>query len=274
MYKKDKHKHFIGKNVRGEKMDANREIVEEKDERIAQLERQLRELNEAQQQIAGTITVEHNSRASSSPKGIFKSSLKAGGSKIILAMVTLVFLVVITAVGIRQFVDSTFKQKSVTFVEHVQELATLATAEAHMKAVLHQEDNKKIFWSINLPGTKRELLLVVPATVIAGVDLKEITSEDMVINEETKEIDITIPHAELIQDPSLQMGKIQAVDNSGIFRGDVKWDEGLDLTAKAQEQIRQDAISAGLLDTAEKNAEKALKEFFKNIGYTVNVTFN
>ncbi|MCM3584232.1 DUF4230 domain-containing protein [Mesobacillus maritimus] len=66
----------------------------------------------------------------------------------------------------------------------------------------------------------------------------------------------------------------QAIDNSGIFRGDVKWDEGFDLTAKAQEQIRQDAISVGLLVTAEKNAEKALKEFFKNIGYTVNVTFN
>lgn len=39
-------------------------------------------------------------------------------------------------------------------------------------------------------------------------------------------------------------------------------------------QARQEAISFGLLDTAEKNAEIALKEFFKNIGYTVNVTFN
>ncbi|MFZ3590025.1 DUF4230 domain-containing protein [Bacillus sp. DJP31] len=257
-------------------MDTNREIIEEKDEKIAQLERQLRELNEAQQQIAATIAVDHNTRSLSPPKGIFKSFLKAGGSKIILAMVILVFLVVITSGGIRLFAGSTFKQESVTFVEHVQELATVATAEAHMKVVLHEEDNK-IFSkdiSINLPGTKRELLLVVPATVIAGVDLKGITSEDMVINEETKEIDITLPHAKLIQDPSVQMDKIQAVDNSGLFRGDVKWNEGFDLGAKAQKQARQDAISAGLLDTAEKNAEKVLKEFFKNIGYTVNVTFN
>ncbi len=255
-------------------MDTNKEINEEKDERIAQLERQLRELNEAQQQIAATIAVKHNSRALSRPKGIFKSFLKSAGLKIILAMVILIFLVVMTSAGIRLFAGGTFKQESVTFVEHVQELATLATAEAHMKTVLHEEDNKKILWSINLPGTKRELLLVVPATVIAGVDLKGITSEDMVINEKTKEIDISLPHAKLIQEPSLQMDKIQAVDNSGIFRGDVKWDEGFDLTAKAQEQIRQEAISAGLLVTAEKNAEKALKEFFKNIGYTVNVTFN
>jgi len=255
-------------------MDKNRGIIEEKEERIAQLERQLRELNEVQLQIASTIAVEHNSRVLSPPKGIFKPFFKAAGSKITLAVVILIFLVVITLVGIRLLAGGTFKEESVTFVEHVQELATLATAEAHMKAVLHEEDNKKIFWSINLPGTKRELLLVVPATVIAGVDLKGITSEDLVIDEETKEIDISLPHAKLIQDPSLQMDKIQAIDNSGIFRGNVKWDEGFDLTAKAQEQIRQDAISVGLLVTAEKNAEKALKEFFKNIGYTVNVTFN
>ncbi|WP_394186771.1 DUF4230 domain-containing protein [Metabacillus halosaccharovorans] len=255
-------------------MDNNRQSIEEKDEKIAQLERQLIELMEAQRQSAATMAVGHYSRSSSPPKGLFKSFLKVGVLKIILTMVILVILVVITSGGIRLFAGSTFKQESVTFVEHVQELATLATAQAHMKAVIHEEDNKQIFWSINLPGTKRELLLVVPATVIAGVDLKGITSEDMVINEETKEIDITLPHAEFIQDPSLQMDKIQAYDNSGVFRGDVKWDEGFDLAAKAQEQIRQDAISDGLLDTAEENAEKVLKEFFKNIGYTVNVTFN
>lgn len=260
--------------MKGGKMDTNREIIEEKDEKIAQLERQLIEIKEAQQQSAATIALDHNSRSLSPPKGIFKSFLKVLGLMIILAI--LVFLV-ITSGGIwRLFAGSTFKQESVTFVEQVQELATLATAEAHMKVVLSQEDNK-IFGkdiSINLPGTKRKLLLVVPATVIAGVDLKGITSKDMVINEETKEIVITLPHAKLIQDPSVQMDKIQTFDNGGLFRGDIKWDEGFDLAAKAQEQIRQEAISDGLLDTAEKSAEKVLKEFFKNIGYTVNVTFN
>ena len=254
-------------------MDTNKEIIEKKDEKIAQLERQLRELKEARMQSAATIAVDHNARSLSPPKGIFKFFLKAVGVKIILAV--LGFLV-ITSGGIWLFGGSTFKQESVTFVEHVQELATLATAEAHMKAVIHEEDNK-IFGkdiSIDLLGTKRELLLVVPGTVIAGVDLKGITSEDMVINEETKEINITLPHAKLIQEPSLQMDKIQAIDNGGIFRADMKMNEGFKKAAEAQEQIRQEAISVGLLDTAEKNAEKVLKEFFKNIGYTVNVTFN
>jgi Protein of unknown function (DUF4230) len=251
-------------------MNTNREIIEEKDEKIAQLERLLIELKVAQQQSAATIAVDHNLGSVSPPKGIFKFFFKAGVFKIILA--TLVLLIITSGV-IWLFAGGTFKHKSVTFVEHVQELATLATAEAHMKAVIHEEDNKNL-WNIELPGTKRELLLVVPATVIAGVDLKGITSEDMVIHEETKEIDITLPHAKLIQDPSLQMDKIQAIDNGGLFRADIKMNEGFKKAAEAQEQIRQDAISIGLLDTAEKNAEKVLKEFFKNIGYTVTVTFN
>ncbi|RUL48798.1 DUF4230 domain-containing protein [Lysinibacillus antri] len=255
-------------------MDTNREIIEEKDGKIAQLEKRLIELEEAQQQSAATIAVDHNSRHLSPPKGIFKSFLKIGRLKNILIMAVVISLALVIALRVTPlFWGSTSKQESVTFVERVQQLATLATAEAYVKEVLHQEDTKN-FLNINLPGTKREVLLVVPATVIAGVDLKGITSKDMDINEEKKEIDITLPHAEIIQEPSVQMDKIQAVDKNGILRTDIKMNEGFELVAEAQEKIRQGAISSGLLDTAEKNAEKVLKEFFKSIDYTVNVTFN
>ncbi|KKK40097.1 hypothetical protein WQ57_01455 [Mesobacillus campisalis] len=244
-----------------------RGILEEKDERIAQLERELKEVMEGPRQTAAAIAVDYNSGSYSPPKGIFKS-FKSVGTKIILGILV---LTIVLAVIFGFFGGKIFKKESITFVEHVQELSTLATAEAHMKAVIHEEDSKN-FLNINLPGTKRELLLVVPATVIAGVDLKGVTSEDMVINEETKEIDITLPHA-FIRDPALQMDKVKAVDNGGLFRSDIKMDEGFEKAAEAQEQIRQEAKSMGLLETAEKNAEKVLTEFFNNIGYKVNVTF-
>lgn len=256
-------------------MDINREIIKEKDEKIAHLERLLKELKEAQQQSAATVAADYNSRSLTTKKRRFKYFLKASGLKII--SVFLAFLVIATG-GIWLFSVNPFKQESVTFVEEVKELSTLATAEAHMKTVLQEKDNKilgkDIPFDLDLPGTKREILLIVPATVIAGVDLKGITSKDLIINEETKEIDITLPHAELVQEPSVQMDEIQTFVNGGLFRDDVKWDEGFDLADKAQEQISQEAISEGLLTTAEKNAEKVLKEFFKNIGYKINVTFN
>lgn len=161
------------------------------------------------------------------------------------------------------------------YVEHVQELSTLATAEAHVKVVIEQEDNKLFEKdiSLNIPGTKREILLVVPATVIAGVDLKEITEEDMRIDDDVKKIEISLPHSTFIQEPAIQMEQVKAFSDEGLLRGEVEWKEGFDLVAEAQKQIKEEAHEIGLLQTAEKNAEKVLKEFFGNMGYSVTVTF-
>lgn len=252
-------------------MDINREIIKEKDNKIAELESLLKELMEGQQQSAATIAVDYNPRSLFTPKEKFKFPLKASG----LMILAILGFLVIAVVGIWIYQGNTFKQESVTYVEQVKALAQLATVEAHMKTVLQEEDNK-IFGNdipFNLIGTKRELLLIIPAKVIAGIDLKGVTSKDMVINEETKVIEITLPHADFILEPSLQLDKIQTFVDGGLFRDDVEWDEGFKLADKAKEQIRQEAISLGLLDTAEKNAEVALKNFLKDDSYKVNVTF-
>ncbi|WP_257009400.1 hypothetical protein [Bacillus sp. 7884-1] len=70
----------------------------------------------------------------------------------------------------RVFTGSTFSKESTTFVEQVQELAVLATAEEHVKVIQEQEDNK-LFGkdiSVDILGTKRELLLVVPSYSACG----------------------------------------------------------------------------------------------------------
>lgn len=255
-------------------MDKNNEIIKEKDEKIAQLERLLKEVQDAQQQSAATITADYNSRSLSTPKSKFKFPLKA---RVLITLSILTLLVI--AIGLFWILQgNTSKQRSVTYVERVQAIAKLATVEAHMKTVLKEEVHKifgkNIPFDLELPGTKRELLLIVPATVIAGVDLEGITSKDININEETKEINITLPHADFIYEPSLQLDKIQTFVDGGLFRDVVKWDEGFKLADKAKEQIRQEAISVGLLDTAEENAEIMLTNIFKDDGYKVNVTFS
>ncbi|MBT2692047.1 DUF4230 domain-containing protein [Bacillus sp. ISL-55] len=164
---------------------------------------------------------------------------------------------------------STGKAESTVFIEQVHGLATLATAEAHVKVILEQEDNELFGEKINLniPGTKRELLLVVPATVIAGVDLEAIHQKDMKVDEEKKVIEILLPQAHFIQEPSVKMDEVRTFSDEGLFRGKVQWDQGFDLAAIAQEQIKQEAIEAGILQKADKNAETVLKEFFGHLGY-------
>lgn len=189
-------------------------------------------------------------------------------------LITLLFIVALI-IGASLIYGSTYKKESTTYVEQVQKIATLATAKAHMKTIIKVEDNK-VFGKnipIDIPGTKRELFLIVPATITAGVDLKEITSKELQINEKKKTMKFTLPRAAVLQAPSIDMDNIQSLSEEGLFRREAKWDEGFELLADAQKQLENEAIESGLLATAEENAITALEGLFSNIGYTVTVQF-
>ncbi len=247
--------------------------MKKKDEALAQLEHVLMELKKGEEESAATSVIGPSRGNPNISGALFKIVFKFWGVKILLIAS---LLIAITFGGIWWlFSGSTYKQESTTFIEHIQDLATLATAEAHVKVIIKEEDNK-LFGNdipVNFPGTKREVLLVVPATVIAGVDLKGVTQGDIKVNEDKKKLEITLPRATLIQDPTIQMDRVQTFSDEGLFRGKVKWDEGFNLAAVAQEDIKDEAIEIGLLQSAEKSAEKVLEGFFGNLGYTVKVTF-
>ncbi|RUL54648.1 MULTISPECIES: DUF4230 domain-containing protein [Lysinibacillus] len=237
-----------------------------------QLESVLRELNAGKEESAATAAIGKSKKSANLSGALFKLLFKFWGVKIV--FIALV-LALVSSGGIWLFSQSTFKQESTTFVEQVQELATLATSEAYVKVVIEQEDNQLFGQDIqyNLPGTKRHLLLIVPATVIAGVDLKEISFNDIEVDEKEKKLEILLPPATLIQEPAIQMDQVITFSDNGLFREEVKWAKGFDLAAQAQEQIKKEAIEIGLLQTAEENAEKVLKEFFGNLGYSVKVAY-
>ena len=168
------------------------------DQIISQLESVLKELKAGKEESAATTTLGQQKKAPYLSGALFRFIFKFFGFKI---MLIILLLIAVLSTGFWLFLGDTFKQKSTTFVEQVQELATLATAEAYVKVVIEEEDNKLFGKDIqvDLPGTKRELLLIVPATVIAGVDLKEITSDDIKVDEKEKKLKIVLPPAELIQ---------------------------------------------------------------------------
>lgn len=243
-----------------------------KDQALSQLESALKELKKGKEESAATATFGHRKKVPNLSGALFTFIFKFWGVKILL--IILLLIMVITG-GFWVFSGNTTKKQSTTFVEQIQELATLATAEASVKVVIKQTDNKLFGKDIQVdfPGTKREVLLIVPATVVAGVDLKKITSDDLKVDEAEKKLNIILPRAKLIQDPAIQMDKVSTFSDEGLLRGDVKWDEGFDLAAEAQKKIKEEAIDIGLLQTAEASAEKVLKEFFSNLGYSVEVSF-
>ena len=99
-------------------------------------ERIVMELKEGRIESAASATIGHRGKGTNLSVSLFKPNFKFWGIIIILIAVFLV------SVSIWIFSGRTFKQENTTFVENVQELATLATAEAHVKTVIEQEDNK------------------------------------------------------------------------------------------------------------------------------------
>lgn len=198
--------------------------------------------------------------------------------KLRLFTMVLIFIIIIAfGVGtyLKIFSASSSDINATTIVEQVQEIATLSTAKAVVTDVIKEEDNKlfdqKI--NINLPGTKRIALIIVPATVLAGVDLKSLKEKDIQIDEKKKEITLKIPHATIFQEPSIQMDKIQTYSEEGVFRHDVNWNEGFNLAAQADTQIKKEAIDMGLLKTADDSAVKSLSHFFGLLGYKTQIKF-
>lgn len=194
----------------------------------------------------------------------------------ILSIVIIIALfagVIVTKLGF--FTHTSTNSNSLTIVEGVQELATLATAEAMVTTIIEQEDNKLFGQdiSVNVPGTKRTVFLVVPATVIAGVDLQSITEKNIQVDEKAKTLTITIPHAKVIQAPSIQMDKIKTYSDVGIFRSPVNWDEGFQFAGEAKIKMIKEAKELGILDKAENSAVKVLTNFLKTLGYEVIVKF-
>jgi hypothetical protein len=167
--------------------------------------------------------------------------------------------------------------KSASVVVSIQKLATLATAQAHVKTIISEEDNKlfgkDIPFDFDIPGSKRTLFLVVSGEVTAGVDLKDLTKKDITLDTKKKTIHITLPHAAIVQAPSIDSKNIQTFSSEGLFRSEPNWDEGFKLEDHAKQKIEKEAIQAGLLKTAEDNARLALQDFFEILNYTVTVTF-
>lgn len=233
----------------------------------------MKELNEGVHESAATALLRQHRNTSNVTPSLFKLMFKLWGKKIIFFILVVMIAV---AASVYYLSGSTKTTDTTTFVEQVHDLATLATAEANIKVVIEEQDNK-IFGkdiSMDLPGTKRELLLVVPATVVAGVDLKGIDENQIHINEKEKVLEISLPHATFLQEPAIDMDKVVTFSDEGLFRSQVDWSEGFDLASAAQKKIKAEAMDIGLLERAEQSADKVLTEFFGNLGYSVKLTFH
>ncbi|GED20597.1 DUF4230 domain-containing protein [Kurthia gibsonii] len=190
--------------------------------------------------------------------------------------ILLLVIVIIATVLITKYVSNhTNKQTEDAVVEKITELNELATAEAYLKVIVERENNALFGEEIGLdiPGTKQKLLVVMPGTVRAGVDLSKITKEDVQVDEEKKTIQVTAPEPQIQGKATLDLEKVQVFSTNGLFRDEATVKDGYSLANDAQKLMIKEAETAGLLKHAKTNAEQTIRNLFSALDYETTIEF-
>ncbi len=154
----------------------------------------------------------------------------------------------------------------ITIIHDVKPLARLESIQYTVEKVITAETAQGPFGF--LFGDK--LILVAHGTVVAGVDLGQLTPEDITVDNGI--VTINLPPAEIFQvSVDNQKSYIYNRTTGVLTHGDVN----LETTARraAEEQIRAAAIDDGILQQAQMNAQNFLSKLLGNLGYR-DVIFN
>ena len=194
-------------------------------------------------------------------------------------VIALLILLVIVALPFATFFvlkqGSTFTEQKGAFLEQIQDLNELATAEAYTKVIIERQDNTLFGQSIglNLPGTKRQLLVVIPGSVKAGVDMSKLTEKDVVVDEANKTAKLALPAATFLGGAEIYFDQVEVYSYEGIFREKANIEEAYELAEEAKKLILEETAGQGVLQMAQQNAEKTLREMFSFAGYDVTIEF-
>ncbi|MFC4354070.1 DUF4230 domain-containing protein [Chryseomicrobium palamuruense] len=237
---------------------------------VEELEKLLQELK--QEETAATY-------AEASPPRSFNWSwkvLKFIPNAFWITLAIVLILAIVTPIYFWNFLGgSTFTEEKSAIVERLNNLEELATAESVTKVIIEREDNELFGQEIgvNLPGTLRKVLVVVPGQVRAGIDFAGITENDIELDEETKTATLTIPKPQILGDPTIIFDQVEIHSFEGLLRGQPDISEAYELAEEAQALMIKESEQQGLLTLAEANAGKTLNEMFQLVGYDVTIEF-
>lgn len=196
-------------------------------------------------------------------------------SFLVLIIVLLLILVALPLGTWWMLQGSTATESKSVFLERITDLNELSTAEAFSKVIIKREDNKVFGREIglDLPGTKRELLVVIPGSVRAGIDFSKITEDDIVVDEEARTATLTLPKADFLGGPELFMDQVEVFSYEGLLRGDTDFSEAFELADEAKKEMLEETRGQGVLELAEKNAARSVEEMFQLVDYDVTIEF-
>ncbi len=149
----------------------------------------------------------------------------------------------------------------VTIVREINQLARLETASYELEKIVRAERNNELLWG----AFGESLIFVAYGEVIAGIDLAQLTVDDMQVVDPTTVI-LHLPPAEVF---------IVALDNERSYVADrdtgllTRADPELETLVRqtAETEIEQAALEQGILQAADNNARAYLESFLKTLKF-------
>lgn len=153
----------------------------------------------------------------------------------------------------------------------VKELALLQGATYHMERVVDlREKQPRLFGLIEVEDA---ILLVAGGDVTAGVDLSKMVAGDVAVENGTGKVEIVLPAAEVLS---------TRLDNERTYvhsrATDLLATQKIDLESSARREaevgLRDAAVEAGLLATAEKSVARTVAALVTSLGHKdVQISF-
>jgi hypothetical protein len=142
-------------------------------------------------------------------------------------------------------------------MERLRDVARLVASEMTIRDVVIYEQTR-------FRSTKRALL-VVNGRVSAGINLRSATIE---IDSAARKIVVTMPPAQIL---SVEVLNVTTYDESaGIFNPFTTDDRDL-IHNRIRAQLNQTARQSGILEHADRSTARALEDFLRMNGYTVEI---
>src|SRR2546428_6663936 len=151
-------------------------------------------------------------------------------------------------------------------LQQIQRLNELVTVKYSIQKVIGLEEQK-------VPFGSEKVLLMVRATVLGGVDLSQVSTQD-VTSVDAGSLAISLP-APRVMHVFVNDNETKVWDRSKTWWTPwVDFNPELEQNARraALEAVQQAALQMGILSNAQQNAETTIREFLHTAGIT-NVTF-
>lgn len=152
-------------------------------------------------------------------------------------------------------------------LSEMSELSELGTVEYTISKIIKANDNS--FYTIG----DRKILFSCKATMKAGIDLSNFSSDNVKIEKGTNSVIINLPKAKVLSF-NMPAEKVQLeYEKVGAMRSNFTVENRNDLLKQAEEAIIADAENLGILKDAEQNTKLFFEALLAQVGFD-NIIIN